>query len=804
MPDPKTISRFRKERYLRSMSEDEFRDTVVRPLFLRLGYGDGRDLCGPAEAGKDAIFTEVDRFDVTTVIAVQTKKGNLNLSSTASQNLIVAVTQLNTALQTSITLLSAKLRVRPQRAYLCVSGRINDAAREYILQQVSTPNITFLDTDELIPKIDAEIPEVWLGINLDLIPYFDGIRTLVEGGSAEEVAEFGHGATGVFSIAASDAKFVSLSVNRPVIRTRKQHGNITKYTDIEEFPLASLIRRKERRILILGEAGSGKSTGLLRLAYLMAQAGISEGGAYTIPILIRSLDVHGSGPASLADHCHSGCRRLSRRETSCFSAEDLVAGRVVILLDSLDELPTDDARSRVLTLVEQMLVAYPEVQVIATSRPYASHLPELNHYQEYRISPISWAQAKKILKIVKAHDRLTESQSQELLRKLDKIHGVALNPLLVTVFAATTDFSKQDIPANITELFKKFTELMLGRWDEAKGLRQQYQAPLKDFVLAKLGYYMHSQNRTSLDRREAEKIVRQELAVRGHEGDGSGLLAEIFERSGLFRIVENNVEFSHLLLQEFFAGRGIESIDQVKTAIGDEWWKRALVFYFGENPQRIDVLQESMKTAKLAPGQSLVTASTTVGLALQACYLSPVSAKLEVWRWVVSTLAEGMDTYIASISEVHHHRIIGFVQYYLYSRDSTALSNLSAHIPELTEWAKEDDSSTVLTDRDRLMFWLISGLIEAGEIESADTLAKQFRPRDLRLALGLHMGSHFTALIRPVDGQGRRVAKSMSRRLEESISGLRTELTKELDSLLLELRNGRPTAIDHDVVPDET
>ena len=53
MPSPeglteraKALSRFKKERYLLSLSEDAFRDEVVRPLFLRQGLGDGRDLCG--------------------------------------------------------------------------------------------------------------------------------------------------------------------------------------------------------------------------------------------------------------------------------------------------------------------------------------------------------------------------------------------------------------------------------------------------------------------------------------------------------------------------------------------------------------------------------------------------------------------------------------------------------------------------------------------------------------------------------------------------------------------------------------
>lgn len=40
----KTLSRFRKQRFLMSLSEDAFRDRVIRPVFLRQGLQDGRDL----------------------------------------------------------------------------------------------------------------------------------------------------------------------------------------------------------------------------------------------------------------------------------------------------------------------------------------------------------------------------------------------------------------------------------------------------------------------------------------------------------------------------------------------------------------------------------------------------------------------------------------------------------------------------------------------------------------------------------------------------------------------------------------
>lgn len=796
------ISRFRKERHLRSLSEDDFRDLVIRPLFLRLGYGDGRDTCGPSEAGKDALFIEKDRFGIESIVAVQTKRGNINLASAASQNLLAAITQLTTALATPVTLIATKQRVTPSQVFLCASGRINDAARQHIVELVKSPSVRFLDIDDLIPKIDEHVPEVWLGIEADVLPYFRGIMHLVEGDSLDSSGKERIGPESVLRGAATDSLFVQLSLYRTVVKPRTVSGRVKRDTEIEEFPLTRAIAKKGRRISIVGDAGSGKSTGLLRLAYEFAREGVQESGDYMIPVSLRALDIWVERPHSLHDYCLLACRKLAQSSRPCFTASDLAKGRVVILIDSLDELPTDESRSYVVDLVEAMLKTYPKVQVILTSRPsaFAAGLRDGLRYTEYRISPISWHQATKILNTVKRRNKLSKSQSQELLRQLEKLHGVELNPLLVTVFAATTDISKQDIPANITELFKKFTELMLGRWDEQKGLKHQYQAPLKDFVLTRLANRMHSDRQTVISRDIAESIVKGELDLRGYRADAHELLDEIFVRSGLFRVVDGDIEFRHLLIQEFFAGRGIETAEQAKALVSDEWWTRALVFFFGENPQRVGVLEEMTRQSPASSAREQMTAATTIGLALQACYLSPVIEKLRVWQWVVDAMSLARGRFVDEIDPESRFPQMAFLQYYLVGRDSAALSHLFAQFDDLKAWCDTPDPLGMDASEAR-KFWLIVGLMESGQIGAAESLVHGFRPRDPRHALGVHLGAFLTEKIRPVSDVERKLARKICERLEPSIASLKADLTRELGSTLIEMRDGKPAAIDDEVLP---
>src|SRR6185436_7071254 len=138
------ISRFKKERFLRSLSEDEFRDRVIRPLFYRLGLKDGRDTCGPTEEGKDAVFLSEDPLGEFDVIAVQTKKGSLTLAGSARDNLLTATSQLRTAAETLIHFPKAKRKALPSKVYLAASGKINSAARKHIVDEIKSANLRFL------------------------------------------------------------------------------------------------------------------------------------------------------------------------------------------------------------------------------------------------------------------------------------------------------------------------------------------------------------------------------------------------------------------------------------------------------------------------------------------------------------------------------------------------------------------------------------------------------------------------------------------------------------------------------------
>lgn len=792
MLNVKSISLFKKQKYLKELSEDDFRDLAVRPLFLRLGFKDGRDLCGPTEAGKDAIFWQTDLLKSIDYVAVQTKKGNLNLASKATANLVAAVTQLNTAMAVEIIVQNSKQKQRPNKVILCASGKINEQAKEYLLREVKNPNIQFYDTDDLIPLIDENLPELWLNIDADLLPYVKAIKRLITGEGNIELANNTPASQLLGPNSATDEGFISLNLHRTTLKPKNIKGKVVNEPYFEELPLTNITEKPHKRIMLVGDAGSGKSTSLKRIAYICAVKMLASEKDIKIPILLTSRDIFSKNPSNFVDYCANATKEFSNSQKAAFTQKDLASGNIIILIDSLDELPSDFARNNVLNHLENFHKIYPKIQIIITSRPYKfiSSMPQLKAYAEYKISPISWRQAEKLITSVKKGDPIPSSQSKEMLRKLEKIHGIELNPLLVTVFAASTDISKQDIPANITELFKKFTELMLGRWDENKGFNLQYQATLKDFCITCLAYKMHTDRVTIMDYSEAVSLVTKMLVDRGYEIDSKKILDEIFSRSGLFRNNENTIEFKHHLLQEFFAGRAIENTDDVKRYINDEWWKTAIVFYFGDNPKRIDFLKELQKSVPVNDYRALFISATTIGLALQACYLSPAADKLEVWKWVNISLSQTKSKYLLEIDPENKLPQLGYLQYYFQGRDSVALSHLKAHTAELLEWASSQSSIINDTHAEYYNFWLIVGLIESGELSAAYTIVKSTNISDPRLLMCIHLGCYLTAEIRPVTDAEKAIAKDICFYLNKKVDGCRHQLVKEMGTMLLEYKNG--------------
>ena len=366
------------------------------------------------------------------------------------------------------------------------------------------------------------------------------------------------------------------------------------------------------------------------------------------------------------------------------------------------------------------------------------------------------------------------------------------------MFVATTDYARTDIPANITELFKKFTELMLGRWDQSKGLAQQYQSQVKDFLLCRIAFTMHEEGATSLPFSKFTEIVSEELKVRGLEAEVSVLFDEIVNRSGLLRVEGDSVVFRHLLLQEFFAGRGIPSTEHLMRYVAKSWWQRPIVFYFGDRPDDFSALSVLEGALSRHSSTDLFQAACTLGLVVQASYWTRTDEKTMAMCSVIEAMGRVKHQCLDHFGEPRGDSdVLRFVMYYLYGRDSVAAKVVSEVAGEL--FKDSYDGACSDEERETRRFWVIAGLIEAGNLDLAETLTKDFHPKDDRLLLALQIGCFYVEKMHVSEDKQKRKAKRIGDGLLLRVQYLRKAVIEEMKGSLLEIQRGEVRCLDQNV-----
>ncbi len=97
-------------------------------------------------------------------------------------------------------------------------------------------------------------------------------------------------------------------------------------------------------------------------------------------------------------------------------------------------------------------------------------------------------------------------QDTEICRKLIKLisnpanlRGLPATPMTLAIVAILHERSPwQEIPANQTELFSKYIELALGRWDASKHISIQFEYPIKKYILQQISWDIHQRNETEI------------------------------------------------------------------------------------------------------------------------------------------------------------------------------------------------------------------------------------------------------------------------------------------------------------------
>ncbi|MFJ6855889.1 NACHT domain-containing protein [Streptomyces sp. NPDC091271] len=384
-----------------------------------------------------------------------------------------------------------------------------------------------------------------------------------------------------------------------------------------------------RRVLLRGDAGAGKTTLLWWLAAHASARTLSGAleplnGLIPFVVPLRTLRARGStfpGPAQLADT--TGL--VVDQAPEGWAGRVLEAGRAVLLVDGLDEVPPEK-REEAHAWVSQLLLRYPDTRCVATVRPLAVEPDWLGSesFEELRLLPMrnediqsfvaSWHRAARMVEQEEDHERLRELE-RDLTRQFAQnttLSDLARTPLLCAVICALHRRREGFLPETRWKLYRSALEMLLGHRDR----RRRIDGPE--------GIVMDVEEHTQLLQRIAAWLVREgqseftrdqalrqlERALPGMErvsaqGPADKILTHLLNRSGLLQeCTDDTYQFAHRTFQDFLAAKELVEDDHLNELLGhagEEQWQDVILLAAGHCGRReLPLLVEGLVDAGLA------------------------------------------------------------------------------------------------------------------------------------------------------------------------------------------------------------
>ncbi|MBX0331481.1 SUMF1/EgtB/PvdO family nonheme iron enzyme [Oscillochloris sp. ZM17-4] len=388
------------------------------------------------------------------------------------------------------------------------------------------------------------------------------------------------------------------------------------------------------RLVLLGEPGSGKSTALRYLALTLAHAALDDAvnlqarlpgwptGDDTprlLPLFLPLLPfarqlaadkAQAAGAAELWNHLAAQLGRYQGLVEAVHS--ELEAGRVLLMLDGLDEVAGDASRSLVVHAVAAFSREYPQCRIVVSCRVRA-YEGEPNAAWQIPGWPTAtladWTPAQMQHFVAAWYDAVgglppdererRRDDLQAALARRDDLLRLGVRPLLLTIMALV-HYNDSKLPEERAALYSRCVDILLARWELGRtlsGYASQY-GTLMDYIgmpdadvktlrplLQQAAFRAHrattADSPGSLSRNDLRILVADALEGRHanpHEA-ARRFLEYTDTRAGLLqaRNAGDEYVFPHLTFLEYLAGlqlvSGANFVAQIMTLRQEDRWR---------------------------------------------------------------------------------------------------------------------------------------------------------------------------------------------------------------------------------------
>jgi len=364
--------------------------------------------------------------------------------------------------------------------------------------------------------------------------------------------------------------------------------------------------KSSRRLAIIGHPGSGKSTCLewLLLKLASAEEELVMCGQQAIPLLLRLRQLD---PRDLPYGAALIEKATASKDRAALMPADWIErqmhnGRVLLMLDGLDETEPDLRDKHVLPWLQNLCRQYPNCRYLVSSRPVGYppgalrpmefaecdlldfQEPEIAEYSRHWCTAIRLARNEPVEEARRDGERIVES-----FRNHPYIRNLARNPLMLSAICLVNYFERGELPKERALLYRLCVEGLLHYWDQRRGIHSEFALDEKLRVCREVALAMQADDLAEYGVNKVQAIFADVL----RDADrAEKLLEHIRYRTGLLLERRPGVfGFAHLTFQEYLAARAIHEGNRLAVGVerlvkehDDGRWSEVIALYCGLAP----------------------------------------------------------------------------------------------------------------------------------------------------------------------------------------------------------------------------
>lgn len=526
---------------------------------------------GTQEKGADFVLTRFDpALGTFFYVGVVVKKGKItnDISDISRQIEECSLPRL---------LDGGKRRERLSEVWVVNTSSISSNAKDKIYDQYTKQRIEFIDGFKLTQLVDKHADFFWHQVPSHLGIYLDTM------GKRMDALEKESGGVGNI---ACDGFYIE-----PDIQEIEKVKYQRKATKPQKPRLVNIVDEvlKNRASVLQADMGFGKSKALRRLVqFFSATERFNEYKVIPIHMAFRKFK---ENHLSLAD--------LIKKEVQNVVQEiDGNNYKILIALDGIDEAAVNGHWKDFVREVVTEAKSSENIHLILTTRPLHVLDEDVDMFsgaKRYLIRPLS---VPKIVQFVeKACQAISVPKKiYEDLKRSDLFKQLPQSPIAAALLSSLISQNQNDLPSNLTELYAKSIEYMLGRWDVQKGRAPEKEYAAAERIALMLAEYIVSNQLIWMSLDEARSMLREWHGKRNTGVDLDRLEDRVFVKSGIFSIDEEDrkLSFRHRSFGEFLYARaasiksGLISHEKAFKA----YWVECYFFYIGIKGDCPEILQE--------------------------------------------------------------------------------------------------------------------------------------------------------------------------------------------------------------------